>query len=102
MIDGAGKTLVPGLWDSHMHIGDDFRRVSELALGVTSAAAIPAAPIELEVSQRERRAEGHLLAPECFDSVIVDQKGPARRAGQPDRLEPRGDARRGPQDQGRA
>ena len=23
-IDGTGKTLVPGIWDSHMHIGDDW------------------------------------------------------------------------------
>ncbi len=74
-IDGAGKTLVPGLWDSHMHVGDDFQTVSELALGVTSCRN-PGGPIELEVSQRERREKGDLLAPECFDSVIVDQAGP--------------------------
>ena len=74
-IDGAGKTLVPGLWDSHMHVGDDFQTVSELALGVTSCRN-PGGPIELEVSQRERRNAGTLLAPECWDSVIVDQKGP--------------------------
>ncbi|MFL6764248.1 MAG: amidohydrolase family protein [Sphingomicrobium sp.] len=74
-IDGAGKTLVPGLWDSHMHVGDDFQTVSELALGVTSCRN-PGGPIDLEVSQRERRNKGILLAPECFDSVIVDQKGP--------------------------
>lgn len=74
-IDGKGKTLVPGLWDSHMHVGDDFQTVSELALGVTSCRN-PGGPIELEVSQRERRNAGKLLAPECWDSVIVDQKGP--------------------------
>ena len=74
-IDGAGKTLVPGLWDSHMHVPDDFTTVSELALGVTSCRN-PGGPIELEVSQRERRNKGTLLAPECWDSVIVDQKGP--------------------------
>jgi imidazolonepropionase-like amidohydrolase len=74
-IDGAGKTLVPGLWDSHMHVGDDFQTVSELALGVTNCRN-PGGPIELEVSQRERRNAGTLLAPECWDSVIVDQKGP--------------------------
>lgn len=75
VIDGAGKTLVPGLWDSHMHVPDDFTTVSELALGVTSCRN-PGGPVELEVSQRERRANGTLLAPECWDSVIVDQKGP--------------------------
>jgi len=75
VIDGAGKTLVPGLWDSHMHVGDDFQTVSELALGVTNCRN-PGGPIELEVSQRERRNKVTLLAPECWDSVIVDQKGP--------------------------
>jgi len=75
IVAGQGKTLVPGLWDSHMHIGDDFQTVSELALGVTSCRN-PGGPIELEVSQRERRNAGTLLAPECWDSVIVDQKGP--------------------------
>jgi imidazolonepropionase-like amidohydrolase len=74
-IDGAGKTLVPGLWDSHMHVPDDFGAVGELALGVTNCRN-PGGPIELEVSQRERRNAGTLLAPECWDSVIVDQKGP--------------------------
>jgi imidazolonepropionase-like amidohydrolase len=75
VIDGAGKTLVPGLWDSHMHVSDDFQTVSELALGVTNCRN-PGGPIELEVSQRERREKGTLLAPECWDSVIVDRKGP--------------------------
>jgi hypothetical protein len=79
-VDGAGKTLVPGLWDSHMHVGDDFQVVSELALGVTSCRN-PGGPIELEVSQRQRRNEGTLLAPECWDSVIVDQKGPLAAQG---------------------
>jgi imidazolonepropionase-like amidohydrolase len=80
VIDGAGKTLVPGLWDSHMHISDDFGTVSELALGVTSCRN-PGGPLELEVSQRDRRAQGTLLAPECFSSVIVDQKGPLAAQG---------------------
>ncbi|MGE5062456.1 MAG: amidohydrolase family protein [Myxococcales bacterium] len=74
-IAGAGKTLTPGLWDSHMHVGDDFQTVSELALGVTNCRN-PGGPIDLEVSQRERRNKLTLLAPECWDSVIVDQKGP--------------------------
>jgi imidazolonepropionase-like amidohydrolase len=80
VIDGAGKTLVPGLWDSHMHVSDDFATVSELALGVTSCRN-PGGPLELEVSQRDRRAKGTLLAPECFSSVIVDQKGPLAAQG---------------------
>ena len=50
VIDGTGKTLVPGLWDSHMHIVDDFNALSEVALGVTSVRN-PGGPIELAQSQ---------------------------------------------------
>ena len=80
VIDGAGKTLVPGLWDSHMHVSDDFNALSEVALGVTSARN-PGGSIELAVSQRDRRARGLLVGPEQFNSVIIDQKGPLAAQG---------------------
>jgi len=80
VIDGKGKTLVPGLWDSHMHVSDDYNVLSEVALGVTSIRN-PGGPLELEVSQAKRRAEGMLLAPEAFSSVIVDGKGPLSAQG---------------------
>ena len=37
LIDGSGKTLVPGLWDAHMHFGDDSTGPMLLSLGITSA-----------------------------------------------------------------
>jgi hypothetical protein len=80
VIDGAGKTLVPGLWDSHMHVADDFNALSEVALGVTSARN-PGGSIELAVSQRDRRANGLMVGPEQFNSVIIDQKGPLAAQG---------------------
>ena len=80
VVDGAGRTLVPGLWDSHMHVADDFNALSEVALGVTSARN-PGGSIELAVSQRERRAKGLMVGPEQFNSVIVDQKGPLAAQG---------------------
>ena len=80
VIDGTGKTLVPGLWDSHMHVSDDFNLLSELALGVTSVRN-PGGPMELEVSQAKRRAAGTLLGPEAFSSIIVDGKGPLSAQG---------------------
>ena len=36
VIDGRGKTLVPGLWDSHLHIGDDWNVLLNMATGITS------------------------------------------------------------------
>ena len=80
VIDGAGKTLVPGLWDSHMHLGDDFGAIAEVALGVTSIRN-PGGTIELAQSQKKRRADGTLVAPEAFTSAIVDQKGPLAAQG---------------------
>ena len=35
-IAGRGMTLLPGLWDCHMHVADDYTGVQELSLGVTS------------------------------------------------------------------
>ena len=80
VIDGRGKTLVPGIWDSHAHMSDDFGGPAELALGVTSIRN-PGGPLELAVSQRERRNAGKLLAPEAFNSVIIDKKGPLAAQG---------------------
>jgi hypothetical protein len=80
VIDGTSKTLVPGLWDSHMHVSDDFNALSEVALGVTSARN-PGGSIELAVSQRARRAKGLMVGPEQFNSVIIDQKGPLAAQG---------------------
>ena len=36
IIAGKGMTLVPGMWDCHMHVGDDYTGPQELSLGVTS------------------------------------------------------------------
>jgi imidazolonepropionase-like amidohydrolase len=81
VIDGESKTLVPGLWDSHMHLSDDFTALGEVALGVTSIRNPGGMTIDLAQSMAKRRAEGTLLAPEAFTSVIVDQKGPLAAQG---------------------
>ncbi|MDY0748958.1 amidohydrolase family protein [Paucibacter sp. R3-3] len=72
---GAGKTLVPGLWDSHMHVSDDFTGPSELALGVTSVRD-PGNVMALTRARRERQAAGKLLFPHVYASTLIDGKGP--------------------------
>ncbi len=75
VFEGAGRTLVPGLWDCHMHVGDDYTGPSELALGVTSVRD-PGNIDALTVSRRQRRAAGQLLFPHVYASTLIDGKGP--------------------------
>ena len=74
-IDGTGKTLVPGLWDSHMHFGDDSTGPFLLALGITSARD-PGNDNQLTIARAKRRAAGELLSPTVYPSVLIDGKGP--------------------------
>jgi imidazolonepropionase-like amidohydrolase len=75
LIDGSGKTLVPGLWDSHMHFGDDSTGPMLLAQGITSARD-PGNVTALTMARRERRAKGDLLSPRVYASTLIDGKGP--------------------------
>lgn len=75
VIDGAGKTLVPGLWDAHMHVLDDVTGPMLLSIGVTSARD-PGAEVAPSIARAERIARGELLFPAVFPSVLIDGKGP--------------------------
>jgi imidazolonepropionase-like amidohydrolase len=75
VIEGKGKTLVPGLWDCHMHVGDDYTGPQELSLGVTSVRD-PGNNDKLTIDRRTRAAEGKLLFPHVYPSSLIDGKGP--------------------------
>jgi imidazolonepropionase-like amidohydrolase len=79
-IDGRGKTLVPGIWDSHMHIGDDWDVLSNMANGMTSFRS-PGTTFDRAVDAVKRRASGELLMGEPFISVIIDKKDPLAAQG---------------------
>ena len=79
-IDGTGKTLVPGIWDSHLHIGDDWDVLANVANGITSFRS-PGTSFERAVDATKRRASGDLLMGEPFISVIVDKKDPLAAQG---------------------
>lgn len=74
-IDGAGKTLVPGLWDCHMHVNDDFTGLQELSMGVTSVRD-PGNSDSATLDRATRRAKGQLLSPHVYASSLIDGKGP--------------------------
>jgi imidazolonepropionase-like amidohydrolase len=75
VIDGKGMTLVPGLWDCHMHVSDDFTGVQELSMGVTSVRD-PGNNDQLTIDRRQRTAAGQLLFPHVYPSSLIDGKGP--------------------------
>ena len=75
IIDGNGETLVPGLWDSHMHFQDDASGPALLSLGVTSVRD-PGNNNSLTLARAARRARGELLSPRVYPSVMIDGKGP--------------------------
>lgn len=75
IIAGAGKTLVPGLWDAHMHISEDAAGPLLLSLGITSARE-PGNPVPPTLKRIERQVKGELLGPKLYPSVLIDGKGP--------------------------
>ena len=80
VIDGRGKTLVPGIWDSHMHIGDDWDVLANVANGMTSFRS-PGTMIDRAHSVVKRRASGDVLVGEPFISAIIDKKDPLAAQG---------------------
>ena len=80
VIDGSGKTLVPGIWDSHMHIGDDWDVLANMANGITSFRS-PGTDLDRAVAVMPRRASGELLMGEPFIQAIIDKKDPLAAQG---------------------
>lgn len=79
VFDGAGKTLLPGLWDSHMHYGDDATGPLLLATGITNVRD-PGNDIETGTKRRNRIKAGELLGPHSVASMLID--GPGELAAQ--------------------
>ena len=75
VIDGAGKTLIPGLWDSHQHYGDDSTGPLLLASGITSVRDPGNRPAEL-MARKKRIDDGVLLGQRIVPSLLIDGPGP--------------------------
>lgn len=75
VIDGTGKTLIPGLWDNHQHYGDDSTGPLLLASGITSVRDPGNQPAEL-MARKKRIDDGQLLGQRIVPSLLIDGPGP--------------------------
>jgi hypothetical protein len=79
-IDGSGKTLVPGLWDSHKHFDNEYDLLANVATGMTSIRS-PGNRLDDTRRVQQRRAAGEIVAPESFVAAIVDRSDPLSAQG---------------------
>jgi len=75
VIDAAGKTLLPGLWDMHVHISPGEDGLLHVAAGVTSARDMGNDTVMTLVLQR-RFASDSLIGPRLTLSGLIDGSGP--------------------------
>jgi cytosine/adenosine deaminase-related metal-dependent hydrolase len=75
VVDGSGKTLIPGLWDNHQHYGDDSTGPLLLASGITSVRDPGNQPDEL-MARKKRIDERQLLGQRIVPSLLIDGPGP--------------------------
>lgn len=80
IIDADGRTVVPGLWDMHVHLDEGWVEELEvplfLAAGVTTVRDL-GSPTERLLSLRRRGNSGQALAPRIVPAAIT--YGPGRR-----------------------
>lgn len=74
IIDAAGKTLMPGLWDMHVHLGPNDGLL-HLAAGVTSVRDM-ANDIDMLSAMQQRFDEGTEIGPRVLKAGFLDGRGP--------------------------
>jgi imidazolonepropionase-like amidohydrolase len=74
VVDAKGKTLLPGLWDSHVHLSS-LDGLLHLAAGVTSVRDL-ANDTDFLLDLRRRYDSGEALGPRVLMAGIIDGPGP--------------------------
>jgi imidazolonepropionase-like amidohydrolase len=74
IIDATGKTLIPGLWDMHAHVGDNDGLLN-LAAGVTTVRDL-ANDTDSLMARRQRIADGKEIGTRIVLAGIIDGRGP--------------------------
>ena len=75
VIDGKGKTLLPGLWEMHAHFMQAEWGPTYLAAGVTTARDL-GNEFEFITAVRDPIAKGEALGPQLLLAGLVDGRGP--------------------------
>jgi imidazolonepropionase-like amidohydrolase len=75
VIDAHGKTLIPGLFDMHVHIAQDPDGTLDLINGITTVRDLGNDMDEL-LERRARYADGRLIGPRILLGGLIDGKGP--------------------------
>jgi len=74
VVDVRGRTLMPGLWDMHVHLGDD-NGLLHLAAGVTTVRDL-ANDMTETLLRRRRFDSGELIGPRMLYAGFMDGPGP--------------------------
>ena len=75
VIEGKGRTLMPGLTDMHVHVWDEAELIAYLAHGVTTVRNASGMPFHLDL--KELIATGELLGPRLVTTgPILNSPGP--------------------------
>ena len=81
LIDGTGRSVVPGLWDMHTHFqltSQNAGSIRQLAGGITTIRDM-AADTDIGVSHRDRANDGTLVSPRVLLAGFIE--GPGLWAG---------------------
>jgi hypothetical protein len=74
VIDAAGKTVIPGLWDMHVHLGD-VDGLLDVASGVTTVRDL-ANDIDYVTGLQKNFNDGTLIGPRVILAGFMDGPGP--------------------------
>ena len=75
VIDAGGKTLLPGLWDMHVHIQPGEEGLMHIAAGVTNARDMGNDTVGV-LELRRKFADGSLIGPRLMLAGLIDGSGP--------------------------
>jgi len=74
-VDAHGHSLIPGLIDAHIHLGDEAELAGYLAHGVTGLRNMSGYPFHLSLSERIK--DGLILGPDFVTTgPILNSRGP--------------------------